>query len=353
MLNVVEAFIHLLYNTEKYIRNSPTFYRSDELRNFLRLFREYRVNCLFERQGKLNSPRYVFSLVGMTNVGKSQLTEALLKFPVTLIENGPTTTIPVEYEYAKRWSMKIYSLKSQKVETHDFTSAVSLGEVLKSKMFEVSAEDSLTTERIVVSGPIELLQDGLVFADTPGFGAAETQKRHDLYRKKLTDYILSYIYEICFCISGANCVVKKEEVEFFNSFKHLCSNIVITKWDTPESERSDEISRYKEKYSHLFPTCNFHFVESKWAVQGHQDNDISKIRASHIDDLFNMIKSRAKPEARQALLLKQFHEAWDDLHELAAAPLRANNINRIPWREDSLLLFRMEVEKAGIKLRGL
>jgi GTP-binding protein EngB required for normal cell division len=346
MNEVVDAFLHLLYDTEKCLRYSPDHRRTVALVDFLKDFRLKRLNPIHRRLQRMNSGRYVLSMVGLTNVGKSTLAEALLEHPVAPRRNGPATSIPVEYEHGTGWLMKTCFSATRTVETQHFESPQSLAQMLEHRIFDVSEAQAGTIERVLVRGPMELLEGGLVFADTPGYGAAQPGVVPGSHQARLTDYVHKYVHEVLFCVSGANCAVKKEEVEFFHSIQELCSTVVVTKWESDPDTREQEMQDYKSRFAHLFPLCRFMFTEAKWAIGG-------QINESGADELRCEIRQRDSKDGRLSSLRQQILDAWEDLLELARDPLRESCLPAIPWREDALVRIQSAAVQSRIPFRNL
>lgn len=346
MTEVVDAFLHLLNDTEQCLRNSPDHRRTVALVDFLKDFRLKRLNPLYRRLQRINSGRYVLSMVGLTNVGKSTLAEALLEHQVAPRRNGPATSIPVEYEHGTGWLLKTCSLATRTVETEHFASPQSLAQTLERRIFDVVESQADTIERVLVRGPMKLLEGGLVFADTPGYGAAQPGAIPGSHQSRLTDYLHKNVHEVLFCVSGANCAVKKEEVEFFRSIQELCSTVVVTKWESEPDAREQEMQDYKSRFAHLFPLCRFMFTEAKWAIEG-QSNE------SGVDELRAEIRQRDSSDGRRYALRQQLLDAWEDLLELSREPLRESELPAIPWREDSVPRIQSAAAQSQIPLRNL
>lgn len=353
MNDVVDAFLHLLHDSEQCIRNSPGYCRSEGLVNFLRDFRLKRINPIHNRLQHVNGNRYVLSMVGLTNVGKSTLAHALLGHPVAPRRNGPATSIPVEYERGEVWLIKTCLLQSRSIQTDRFDSPRSLGQALERRVFDLPGEQASKIERLLVRGPMELLDGGLVFADTPGFGAAQPDDAQGSHQARLSAYVRKHIHEVLFCVSGADCTVKKEEVEFFETIRELCSTVVVTKWDSEPDMREREIQAYKSKFADLFPLCGFMFIEAKWALEGRANGTAGKLEASGIDELCALIRQRNSIAGRHATLRYQLNEAWEDLLELARDPLRESGHAAIPWRDDAILRLGGAAKRSGVSLRSL
>lgn len=353
MNDVVAAFLHLLHDTEQCIRKSPGYYRADALVDFLRDFRLKRINPIHKRLQRMDSGRYVISMVGLTNVGKSTLAHALLRHPVAPRRNGPATSIPVEYQHGDEWLTKTCHLDSRTVQIEHFNSPQALAPSLQRRVFDVSDEESGRIERVLVSGPMDLLEGGLVFADTPGFGAVQPEETQGSHQTRLSAYVHQHVHEVLFCVSGANCAVKTEEVDFFRAIRELCSTVVVTKWDGEPDTRDREMQAYKAQFAHLFPLCGFMFIEAKWAIEGQDKGTPGKLEASGVNELRSFIRQRASNDGRRSALCQQIVDAWEDLLELVREPLRESCLPSVPWRQDALLRIKGAAARSKIPFRNL
>ena len=353
MNDVVDAFVHLLHDTENCLRTSPGQLRTNALIDFLRDFRLKRINPIHKRLGRMDSKRYVLSMVGLTNVGKSTLAHALLKHPVAPRRNGPATSIPVEYEHGHEWQMRTWSLETRSVHPEHFGSPQLLAQALERRVFDVSQDQADKIERVLVRGPMDSIEGGLVFADTPGFGAAQSADAHGNHQARLTEYVHKHVHEVLFCVSGANCAVKTEEVAFFKGIQELCSTVVVTKWDGEPDAREREIQAYKTKFAHLFPLCGFMFIEAKWAIEGQTKGTPGKLGESGVDELVRFIRERATVDGRRAALRQQLLDAWQDLLELAREPLRESGLAAVPWRDDGVPRMRTAATRCAVPFTNL
>ena len=354
MNDVVDAFVHLLHDTENCLRNSPGHGRTKALIEFLRDFRIKRINPIHKRLGRMDSGRYVLSMVGLTNVGKSTLAHALLKHPVAPRRNGPATSIPVEYEHGLEWLMKTCSVETRSVQTERFGSPQPLAQALERRVFDVSQDQADKIERVLVRGPMDSIEGGLVFADTPGFGAAQSgdaQVNH--HQARLTEYVHKRVHEVLFCVSGANCAIKTEEVAFFQAIQDLCSTVVVTKWDGEPEAREREIQAYKTQFAHLFPLCGFIFIEAKWAIEGQAKGTPGKLEESGVNELNTFIRERATIEGRRATVRQQLLSARQDLLELAREPLRESGLAAVPWRADGVLRMSAAATRFAVPFTNL
>lgn len=286
----------------------------------------------------MNSDRYVLSMVGLTNVGKSTLAQALLGHPVAPRGMGPTTAIPVEYEYdCEPWRLQIADQGNLIVTERGFDTVSALTKVLEKKVFDPQPQQGeISRERIIVKGPMKLLEGGLVFADTPGFGAAQAAGASG-HEEALKAYLQEHVHEIMFCLSASNAMVSREERLIFESIGHLCSTVVVTKWDGEEDER-----RYEGKFSDLFPMCRFIFVNAKKSI----DSDPS----GRVKDLHSLFKSRSGKEERHKLLKRDVESACNNLNVLLLKPLQAAGFPKVPWHKAAMANFRYEAGKEKLTI---
>jgi GTP-binding protein EngB required for normal cell division len=354
MDKVVDEFIYLLLNTENLIRSLPQGHANTRsLEEFLRNFREKRLEPLHWRLQRINSQRYVLSMVGLTNVGKSTLAHALLGHPVAPARSGPATSIPVEYEHDNEpWRMQTIDERNLMVMDQKYESASALSIALERKVFNTdpTQEENGVSERIIVKGPMNLLEGGLVFADTPGFGAAQVGDNSGRHEVALAAYLQEHVHEVMFCLSATNRMVSREEKEFFEAIGHLCSTVVVTKWDAEPEAHDHEVTRYEGKFSELFPMCQFMFVNARRAIEklGQQDPEASG--NSSVEDLHSLFQSRRGKQERQKLLRRDVERACNDLLVLMHKPVKTAGLSNVPWHKASLANFMYEAAKEELNI---
>jgi GTP-binding protein EngB required for normal cell division len=354
MEQVIDEFICLLLNTENYIRKLPQGRTNNEqLAEFLRIFREKRLEPLHWRLQRINTQRYVLSMVGLTNVGKSTLAEALLEHPVAPRRNGPATAIPVEYEYdCEPWRLQTIDERNLTVMEQKFDSAQALSKVLEKKVFTPQPEDlsNGSNAKLIVKGPMRLLEGGLVFADTPGFGAAQTADCSGTHENVLVEYLQKHVHEVMFCLSASNAMVSPAEKKFFESIGHLCSTVVVTKWDAEDEQDDHDKKQYEGKFSELFPMCRFLFVNAKRAIENPNQQDSEACVNSHAQDLQALFQTRRGKQERQKLLVTDVERACNNLVVLLRKPLQDANLPNVPWHKAALTNFQQEAVRQNLKI---
>jgi GTP-binding protein EngB required for normal cell division len=292
-------------------------------------------------------------MVGLTNVGKSTLAQALLEHPVAPRRNGPATAIPVEYEHDfEPWRLQTIDERDLTVMEQTFDSAQSLSKVLEKKAFTPPPEDlsNGSNAKLVVKGPMRLLKGGVVFADTPGFGAAQTADAPGNHENVLVEYLRTHVHEVMFCLSASNALVSREEKKFFESIGHLCSTVVVTKWDDQAEQSEQDKKQYEGKFSELFPMCRFLFVNAKRAIKNPDQQDSDASANSHTEDLQSIFLTRSGKKERQKLLVTDVERAWNDLVILLRKPLQDANLPNVPWHKATLANFQLESVKKDLKI---
>ena len=353
MQDLTDAFIHLLFDTETCLDSSPGQNSTTTLVTFLRNFRLKRLNPIHQRLRRMESGRYVVSLVGLTNVGKSTLAHALLRHPVAPSRNGPATSIPVEYEHGPEWLIKTCELDTCLVRTEHFASSQLLAQTLQQRVIDISPNQAAQIERVLVRGPMDAIEGGIVFVDTPGFGAIQSEDSVELFQNRLTAYVINNVHEVLFCVSSANGAVKTEECKFFQDIHQLCTTVVVTKWDCDPGEQEEAIRVYKSKFAHLFPLCGFIFIEAKWAIDANNTGNIGKLDTSGVVALDRFLRERATINGRRNVARQHLVDAWNDLLELVREPLHECGLKRVPWREDAIHRLRNAANRLSLVLSDL
>ena len=322
----IEALIHLVQDTVEYCRANQS--AAPAVIEALERFKDRRLWPIYERTVKAKKLKYVVSLVGLTNVGKSTLMEALLSVPAPR-KNGPATAIPVEYGYADQWSLSILH-KNTRFDRQIFDNANKLSDELREVVVDVLPAKAANIECVFVDGPISALKEGLVMADTPGFGAAQTGEDDGSHQRRLEDFIQNRIDRIYFCVAaGDTWTISDAEKIFYEKISPLCGHVVVTKWEGSESQK--EI--YQSHYEDIFSSSKFVFTNAKRS--GNQPDDHG------LPELMEIMLEHGTPEKRKESCEQELLAAWNDFH---IGREKARLTTQIPWRWDSLKWFETSVE---------
>lgn len=306
---------------------------SESMKHFYERIKELRV---FEKKLKIDP--YVLSLVGLTNVGKSTLMEALLGYPIAPRKNGPATATPVVYKFDTNWSIEVDYNDVREAEIRRFGDAKLLGEHLKEIV--VDNENAKNLAWVTVSGPIDMLKSGLVLADTPGFGAAsvdgEDAAKHET---RLKEFLRERVQQVYFCVDGGDTLsVSAPEKEFFQDIKGLCYHVIVNKWTGNKKDQE----KYENQYKEIFTNAEFVFVNAKKAINGLNKKDEAMVEDSNILFFHKIIQANGTATEREAYLYPKIIKACIDIHNHMK---RVHNLDSLPWRELYLQQFLFSCTK--------
>lgn len=314
-----EAFIFLMQETTSLAQNHRTLDKPQV--EYLEQFRASRLVPIYQREIKARQSPFTLCLVGLTNVGKSTLIEALIGAAVAPQKNGPATAIPVEYSFSPSWRLEVHH--------HDagtpllrlqFPTVEELAAEVSRHVIAPSNEAAQRIAAVSVKGPMDLLKNQLVLADTPGIGAAQTSPTAaGAPHSTPPDRWLENSGRAYLCVAaGVGWKVSPEETAFYRSLRHVCSNIIITKWEDDEAAQKE----WKTEFAQLFPGAGFVFVNAR--------------RDVNVSDLRQIIQAQSSVERRLLQVRRELLKAWDDLKGHFQQVYKV----AIPWRPDSLLRFQ-------------
>jgi GTP-binding protein EngB required for normal cell division len=287
----------------------------------------------------------VVSFVGLTNVGKSTLLNALLGGDVAPRRNGPCTAVPIEFKHGKR--VTITPIYTQRLRKTRFE-ANSVDE-LHDTLARLAAEDGESTGRpkkVIVELPARLLESGLIIADTPGFGAAMADSDNPTHDSVLEDY-LRYEATQVFWIVMADQGIGKFEKEVYNDLlAEVCDDIIVTgaeDWD--ENDRL----RFRKRFGGLLAGGTgarakvplFHFVSGLKGLQAREEKDRVALEKAGIVDLAQRIRGLAKVVGRTNSIEQRLIQLAQDLRDWLAEFRDVCDFALKDWfRPDSFERFR-------------
>lgn len=313
-----EAFIFLMQETTSLAQDRRILDKQQA--EYLEQFRASRLVPIYQREIRARQSPFTLCLVGLTNVGKSTLIEALLGAAVAPQKNGPATAIPVEYSFALSWRLEVHHHDAGTPPLRlQFPTAEELAAEVSRHVIAPSAEAAQRIAAVCVKGPMDLLKNRLVLADTPGIGAAQTGPAAAAPpHSSLPDRWLENAGRAYLCVAaGVGWKVSPEEAAFYRSLRHVCSNIIITKWEDDEAAQKD----WKTAFGNLFPGADFDFVNAR--------------RGINVAHLRNIIKAQSSEERRLMQVRRELLKAWGDLKSHFQQVHKVG----IPWRPDSLQRF--------------
>ena len=287
-----------------------------------------RLIPVYHREQLASKSSYVVSFVGHTNVGKSTLMEALLG-PVAPKKMGPATAVSVEYRFQDGWELELATADFE-IRKLVFGAVEDMASALRTHIVDVTPEEAMRTLWVRVSGPMALLEDGLMIADTPGFGAAGEEGASDQQQAHLESFLRESVDRIYFCVSaGDTCDVQDVEAQFFERISHKCEHVIVNKWEGRASDQDE----YRRKYEHVFPSVTLHFVNAKRAIVGKRKNCEDIVRQANLDELRNIIIEYSTPAKRIEACDAELLKTWKTV---LAYLDRRHGRARLKWRLDAV-----------------
>lgn len=286
---------------------------------YLDEFRRCRLVPVCKREELARKTPFTLCFVGLTNAGKSTLIEALLGAAVAPKKNGPATAVPVQYSFSTTWELEVHHHNAATPPlTLRFNEPAPLAAELSRHVIDLSPKDAGKIAIVCVKGPMRLLENNLILADTPGIGAATTEPAAKKESSHSEARFIQNAGRAFLCVAaGVSWKVSPEEAEFYRSLSHICSNIIITKW-----EDSDEAQQeWKTAFGKLFPGAEFEFVNARSGV--------------NVRQLRTIIEEQSSLEKRLLQTRHELLKAWTDLKKHFAQVYRSE----VPWRPDSLERF--------------
>ncbi len=279
--------------------------------------------------------RYVVAVVGLTNVGKSTLLNALFGEDLAPKRNGPCTSAPIEFVFGPTTRVVAYLHKDVNRPAWECDNVEAIHRCLEELASETNKAMGRLIKKVSVELPHKLLTDGLVIADTPGFGAA-LRADEDSYHDEAVKQYLAREAAQAFWIVLADQGIGKAEKSFHDRFfAGICDDIVVTgseNWDHPDRERFRR--RFMQTFAQRMP--RFHFVSGLLGFEARKIADAHALEAAGITLLEKRVRELTSPSGRHKSVendLKQLAEDvghWlDEFRDTRDQPLRHK------WRGDS------------------
>ena len=281
------------------------------------------------------SRRYAVAVVGLTNVGKSTLFNALVGQELAPRRNGPCTAAPIEFEYGDTYQVSAHYFTRVQKPVWPCQDAESVHERLQALADSSGAEQSRTIKQVVVRVPLELLKHGLVLADTPGFGAAQMDGAEGSHEESLKTYLRDSVSQVFWVVLGEQGILKGEKDFHDKFFGQFCDDVIVTGCD--DWEPRDE-ERFRQRFSKVFQNRlpMFHFASGKLGIKARQTGDLEALEAAGIPAIEERIKFLAEPEGRLKGIEESVKNLAQDLRGWYADYCLEDDIRRIKfWRADS------------------
>lgn len=301
-------------------------------------------SLLFDGLGKLqhlrkrveaSTDRVVVMFVGLGNVGKSTLLNALLGSDIAPRRNGPCTAAPIEFCYGPE--IKVVSVHAGQLERRQRypNDYAALRECLAQLADEEAMSGTARPTRVEVQLPLPLLQSGLVIADTPGFGS--TNESHEAV---LREYLLNEATQVFWVVLAEQFVSGAEQTMYHANLAEVCDDVLVTgseSWsadDRHEFQRRfmrDVLSKGSRKKSPFL-----HFVSGLNGLEARKQGDLGALELAGILALESRVRQMAEGPGRVAAAETGLIQLADNLRYWLTA-LRDVHGRRVDpwWRPDS------------------
>jgi len=281
------------------------------------------------------SVRHVVAVVGLTNVGKSTLLNALLGESLAPRRNGPCTAVPIEFMHGETFKVTAHYRSRIARPVWQCEDAQAIHNRLALLADDENHPANGDIRRVVVEAPLSLLANGLIIADTPGFGAAQSADDVSAHELSLKSYLHENVSQV-FWVVLAEQGIGKREMQFHKAFfGQVCDDVIVTgseDWDAQERER------FRRRFSVLFHSRipQFHFVSGLNGMHARKATDLAGLEAAGITLLETRIRELADSTGRftaiQEALLQLFGELGQWLRDQSKSrSMQAKGY----WRPDS------------------
>jgi hypothetical protein len=277
---VIEDLLRLVDATE-------AFHRNAEIKRTLQEARSILVNL----HKRLSKPRYVLAMVGLSNVGKSTLLNALLGHDLAPRRNGPCTSAPIEFHHGQKLRVVARRRGAFQQPPWECSSAEDVHRVLSEQNDDDGAVGGQGIGRFEVYADLPLLEQGLVISDTPGFGAGQFGASAGSHEAALKSYLEQEVSQVLWVIRAEQGITARE-MQFHDEWiASICDEILVTGcegWGERDRERFRR--RFSEAFKkRLAPT--FHFVSGLEGLAARKANDSARLEQSGICALEAFIRT--------------------------------------------------------------
>ena len=261
------------------IVESAEYQRHDDIKRILSEAQEILVAVRHRLHVAVD--RYVVGVVGLSNVGKSTLLNALLGSELAPRRNGPCTAAPIEFTYGKMLQLTAYYHHGLRRPQWLCENVEAIHRRLAALADDSGTEASQSIRKVEVQVPSALLKGGLVVADTPGFGAAQLNGAQGTHEQALQQYLQHEISQV-FWVVLAEQGIGKREISFYDQFfADICDDVVVTGCEDWGQEDRDRFRRrFAECFGQRMPA--FHFVSGLEGLKARQTNDQLRLEAAGI-----------------------------------------------------------------------
>ncbi|MDR1923913.1 MAG: dynamin family protein [Planctomycetaceae bacterium] len=286
------------------------------------------------RRALASTKKYIVAVVGLTNVGKSTLLNALFGLDIAPRRNGPCTAAPIEFAFGDSYEVTVYHFKSITRPSWRCAGVDEVHERLTALADDSGAERSRSIQRVVVTAPLPILQNGLVIADTPGFGAAQIEGAEGSHEESLKKYLVDQVSQVFWVVLGEQGIGKREKDFHDNMFGQICDDVIVTGCDDWEQRDKD---KFRQRFARLFNRLpQFHFASGKIGLNARKTGNTEHLEQAGIVAIENRIRNLANRDGRLRTILSSLLALSNDLICWWDEYRNVNDIRCFSfWRPDS------------------
>lgn len=271
---------------------------------------------------------YRIAFVGLGNVGKSTLLNALLGKNIAMSWNGPCTSFPIEIQKAFDNKLDLMIMRQNKALIKEHITYDTEDE-LQDKLKDLLYDSDLQKVQIRLNSA--LLSDQVILVDTPGFGAIQTEPHNRLHEDSVKGYLHSHVSQIFWVVTGANGGIGKREKEFYSELlADCCDDLIVTRtedWD--DNDKSRFVKRYRKELAN--PFAKFFFVSATHGLAARQSGDEQLLLQAGIQQLETRIRSLADPFNRFEQIKRSIIELFSNLVLHIHEEIPPNSYCRAAW----------------------
>ncbi|MBN2579384.1 MAG: dynamin family protein [Pirellulales bacterium] len=304
VVKIVDQFLMLVYESAEY-------HSLGEVRSVLQ--EASRILIAARRRLKIVADRYVVGVVGLTNVGKSTLLNALMGAELAPRRNGPCTAAPIELVYGEKLRVTVYYRNSLTRPSWSCENIEAVHQRLALMSDEEGEVAGREVRKVSVEASLPLLGNGLVIADTPGFGAAQAGEADGAHEAALKGYLKDEVSQVFWVVLADQGIGKREKSFCDTFFAEICDDVVVTgseDWESRDRERFRR--RYADVFSGRRP--QFHFVSGLKGAEARRAQDAESLEKAGIPMLEARIRELVNPAGRLAAVKEGIIRLAEDLH---------------------------------------